>query len=363
MASTVGEDRPGNDDYQSDHMRLIFSEGFSFSGFERNRLYLNLKGQRFKDISGVSGIDSIADGRAAVLADFDNDGDLDVFVTTIQGQGHLLFRNNVGHDNNFIRITLEGKSSGKDAFGAVVRVKTSQGVLTRLKAGGSGFLAQHDPRLLFGLGQQENAHSVEVTWPSGEVQQLGPIKAGSSLRIVEGGNQYETVAEKSGKLPEPFSQEQVLWSKLKIKKGEMLPSLHMYSVDERVETDSPLGEKSAYFLNLWATWCSPCRKEMPELQRLLPDFKASGIELVGVSIDQDASRDQVQTFAKRLGISYPLYMIDEESIGMIFGEEVFVPLSILIDEAGRVVEVLAGWNTESEQRIHQLLESRASHLR
>ena len=45
-------------------------------------------------------------------------------------------------------------------------------------------------------------------------------------------------------------------------------------------------------LNLWATWCSPCRKEMPELQRLLPDFKASGIELVGVSIDQDASRDQ-----------------------------------------------------------------------
>ena len=359
----MGKDRPGNDDYQSDHMRLIFSEGFSFSGFERNCLYLNMKGQRFKNISGVSGIDSITDGRAAVLADFDNDGDLDVFVTTIQGQGHLLFRNNVGNDNNFIRITLEGKSSGKDAFGAVVRVKTSQGVLTRLKSGGSGFLAQHDPRLLFGLGHQEKAQSVVVTWPSGEVQQLGPIRAGSSLKIVEGSSQYETVVEKIGRLPDPFNQEQILWSKLKIKKGEILPRLHMYPVDERVETGSPLGEESAYFLNLWATWCSPCRKEMPELQRLLPDFRASGIALVGVSLDQEITRDGVQAFAKQLGISYPLYMIDEESIGMIFGEEVFVPLSVLIDEVGRVVEVFAGWNAESEQRIHQLLESRTSHSR
>ena len=81
----------------------MFGQGFSFSGYERDPLYLNLGGKTFTDISGVSGIDSITDGRAGVFADFDNDGDLDVFSTTIQNQVHLLFRNNVGQNNNYVR--------------------------------------------------------------------------------------------------------------------------------------------------------------------------------------------------------------------------------------------------------------------
>ena len=54
-----------------------------------------------------------------MFADFDNDGDLDVFSTTIQNQSHLLFRNNVGQDNNFLRVELEGggKDVSRDAFG------------------------------------------------------------------------------------------------------------------------------------------------------------------------------------------------------------------------------------------------------
>src|SRR5215467_3100329 len=106
---------------------------------------MNIGGKKFMDISGVSGIDSITDGRAAVFADFDNDGDEDVFLTTI-----LLFRNNVGQDSHWLRILLEGgKETGRDAYGSVVRVKTSAGTLTKVKAGGSGFLSQNDPRLLF----------------------------------------------------------------------------------------------------------------------------------------------------------------------------------------------------------------------
>src|SRR5829696_9950903 len=141
----------------------MFGQGFSFSGYERDPPYLNLGGKKFTDISGVSGIDSITDGRAGVFADFDNDGDLDVFVTTIQGQAHLLFRNNVGQENNWLRVALEGSgktAGGRDAFGAVVRVKTSQGTLTKIKSGGSGFVSQHDPRLLFGLGGDERAQEV-----------------------------------------------------------------------------------------------------------------------------------------------------------------------------------------------------------
>ena len=336
-------------------MRLIFNEGFSFSGFERNHLALNLAGRKFKDISGVSGIDSVRDGRSAVLADFDNDGDLDVFLTTIQGEGHLLFRNNVGQDNNRLRITLEGTASGKDAFGAVVRLKTAQGVLTRVKSGGSGFLAQHDPRLLFGLGKEEKVEWIEIAWPSGRLQRLGPIEAGTSLKIEEENDHLHRVAEKTIRLPDPLSHEQATWHKLKIRKGVELPHLELYSVQEGEKVTS-LKQGISYFLNLWATWCGPCRKEMPELQKLLPEFEAKEIQLLGISLDQDLEEGPIREFAEKLGISYPLYKIDEGGIAEIFGDQVFIPLSILIDRKGRVVDIFAGWNAQSERRIHRLLD-------
>ncbi len=104
-------------------LRGLIGEGFSFSGYERDQLMLNLGEGRFLDISGVSGLDSITDGRGSVFANFDNDGDLDVFLRTLQGTAHLMFRNNVGNAQGFLRIALEGRESTRDAFGAVVRVK------------------------------------------------------------------------------------------------------------------------------------------------------------------------------------------------------------------------------------------------
>src|SRR5690349_25139127 len=101
----------------------MFGQGFSFSGYERDPLYLNLGGKKFTDISGVSGIDSITDGRAGVFADFDNDGDLDVFSTSIQNESPLLFRNTIGQDSKCIRGILEGGNDiAGDASGSVVRV-------------------------------------------------------------------------------------------------------------------------------------------------------------------------------------------------------------------------------------------------
>ena len=115
----------------------MFGKGFSFSGYERDPLYLNLGNRKVLDISGCSGIDSVTDGRAGVFADFDNDGDLDVFMTTIQGQSHLLFRNNVGQENHWLRVALDGGASlGRDAFSSVVRLRTSAGILTKTKSGG-----------------------------------------------------------------------------------------------------------------------------------------------------------------------------------------------------------------------------------
>lgn len=183
--------------------RLMTERGFSFAGFERDTLFMSVgagrrgRARRFIDISGVSGVDSVGDGRGVVFADFDNDGDYDLFVTALQGASHLLFRNNVGQQNHYLRISLEGskvKAGGRDAFGSVVRVKSSQGTLTKMKAGGSGFISQHDPRLLFGLGGDSRAQSVEVAWAGGRVEKFrGDFAANSSVLLREGSGRAETL--------------------------------------------------------------------------------------------------------------------------------------------------------------------------
>jgi len=173
-------------------MKPLIQGGFSLGGFQRDVLFINLGTKRYFEISGISGIDSDTDGRSAIYADFDNDGDLDVFLTTIQGKSNLLFRNNVGQNSSWVRVSLKGTNSGHDAFGTIVRVKYSNGVQTKVKLGGEGYLSQHDPRLLFGIGADLRVDEIEVIWPSGLKQRFENISAGTHMRITEGQDKFET---------------------------------------------------------------------------------------------------------------------------------------------------------------------------
>lgn len=172
------------DAFLGEHLALL-KQDYSFSGYERDLVMLNLGDGRFMNISPVSGADSLSDGRAAVYFDFDDDGDTDIFLRAMHGPAHFLFRNEIGQDNHWLRVSLAGRASGTDAFGAVVRVKTELGILTRMKSGGSGFLSQSDPRLLFGLGDATKIEWVEVTWPGGRKQRVAGARPGAHLKVVE----------------------------------------------------------------------------------------------------------------------------------------------------------------------------------
>ena len=356
MAASEKVEQAGNQQYQTNHMSAIFQQGLSFSGFERDLLGLNLGGKQFLDISGVSGVDSITDGRGAIFGDFDNDGDSDIFLTTLQGKAHLLFRNNVGQENNFIRIHLEGSESGRDAFGTVVRLRTSAGTLTKIKAGGSGFLSQHDSRLLFGLGKDPAAEWIEIRWPSGTVQRFTDVAAGSTLKIREENDEFHLLAEKRFQLADPLSREEELFANLNFKQGEAFPDLKLRTLTgEVVDLRTLVRPGRRYFVNLWATYCLPCREEMPELQKLYPRFQDAGIELLGVSIDIDTA-DRVPQFLRDHGILYPAYTTEQSSVPKIFsGEEVVIPMSFLLDGKGKVLEVFTGWSRETEAKIHRLI--------
>jgi hypothetical protein len=143
-----------------------------------------------------------------------------------------MFRNNVGQSNNWLRISLAGgKDIGRDAFSAVVRVKTSAGTLTKIKSGSSGFISQHDPRLLFGLGKDGRAQSIEVTWPNGKVEKFaGDMNANTSLLLPEGAGRPEILESKSTKLPDPLSRADAIASSLKVAVGGALPNSSLKTI-------------------------------------------------------------------------------------------------------------------------------------
>lgn len=340
-----------------DQNSLINNQGFSFSGYERDPLYLNLGGKKFKDISGVSGIDSITDGRAGVFADFDNDGDLDVFMTTIQGEAHLLFRNNVGQKNKFIRFALEGgKEIGRDAFSSVVRVKTSHGIQTKIKDGGSGFISQHDPRLLFGLGEDERAESVEVTWSNGVVEKFeGNFKAGFSYLLKEGMGKASVLNFKSANLPDPLTKSEAFARSLKIAVGKDFPNVKLNTLNGKTTTINQLRKAGHKMLiNVWATWCLPCATEMPELEKLRTRFAANKIDLIGVSVDTEKDAD-IKGFVKNKRVTYPIFAGGISTIEQLYATDTLsVPMSILIDEKGKIVEIYAGWSAETQKKFEAL---------
>ena len=86
-------------------------------------------------------------------------------------------------------------------------------------------------------------------------------------------------------------------------------------------------------LNIWATWCAPCRQEIPVLEALHGRHRAEGLEVVGVSVDAAGEEQKVRDFAKEWAMSYPLWHDPEERVSTLY-LAVGVPASYLIDREG-----------------------------
>lgn len=88
-------------------------------------------------------------------------------------------------------------------------------------------------------------------------------------------------------------------------------------------------------LNVWATWCIPCRKEIPELQALHQDYSARGLRVLGVSVDASGADGDVADFAKSFGVTYTILRDPDEKVSAMFAIP-GVPASFLVDREGIV---------------------------
>ena len=131
------------------------------------------------------------DGRGVAVADFNNDGRLDLVMNT-NNETPVLYLNNLKKSGNSVELKLVGTASNRDAIGACVRLTAGGKTMMRQVEAGSGYASQMMLPLHFGLGKAERVDGIEIRWPSGRVQhfvgqELSTVMKGSrQFQIQEG---------------------------------------------------------------------------------------------------------------------------------------------------------------------------------
>lgn len=152
---------------------------------QKDLLFENVGG-KFKDITARSGpalqVERI--GRGLAVADFDNDGYLDVAITSL-GQRAVLLKNQGVRAGNWISLRPKGKKSNTFGLGATVRVQTSEGLQVREINNVASYLSSNDVRLHVGLGSARTIQQIEILWPSGARQVLTDVPANQVLVVEE----------------------------------------------------------------------------------------------------------------------------------------------------------------------------------
>lgn len=155
---------------------------------QEDQVFENLGDGTFADVSVRLGnyFEEEHVGRGACLGDYDNDGDVDIFIVNLNS-GAKFLRNNSGNKNNWMILNLVGTKSNRDGVGASIRLIAGDEVQIAQKKSTSGYLSQSDPRVHFGMAGHKQADRIEITWPSGEVQVLEQVPANQILTVTEPG--------------------------------------------------------------------------------------------------------------------------------------------------------------------------------
>ena len=174
----------GNSAIISDVKHWPPMEGRSLSGYQQKRVWINDGAGKFFNVAQAVGATDTYDGRAVALADLWNRGVLDVVVANQKGP-LLLYKNRGAPQNQWIAFALEGTSSNRSAIGAQVRLFWNHLEQVQEVSGGSGFGAQNQRRLHFGLGKPAHVEKAVIRWPSGKVQTLTEPQVGAVHQIKE----------------------------------------------------------------------------------------------------------------------------------------------------------------------------------
>src|ERR1700716_4674038 len=148
----------------------------------------------------------------------------------------------------------------------------------------------------------------------------------------------------------------------RIAKSTVAPDFSLESLEGKTMRLSDFRGK-AVLLNFWATWCGPCKIEMPWFVELQQKYGSQGLQIVGVAMD-DASKEDIAKFAKDMGVNYPV-LIGKEAVGDSYGGILALPETFFIGRAGKDVDKILGLRgkAEIEDAIKKALNTQPTQAR
>jgi peroxiredoxin len=357
----------------SDENEAISNLRHPFSGSERNRLFLNRAGKQFLDVSGLSGVDSPADGRVSVWWDYDRDGRQDLAVINSSSPLLQVYRNQITprdteSTHGFIAVRFVGGNrtthvseqfSNRNGFGAKVRVKLDSQSLLREHLPSQGLAGQNSSVMLIGIGEHDTVERLDITWPSGRMQSATEIAAGTAVTVYE--NADDRPADANPEWPPGFSMN--LWQRqfepspdrpnpsLAASRTRLNPTVILEAAHS--DTDAP----EVLVVTTMASWCTSCARHQPALNELRDSFSRSDVEVVGFAADPDDPADAVQEFLERYKASYPAIIDPPDELRVLIDRVLAeshasdaLPTSIVLSKDGRVISAEGGIPTVSQLR-------------
>lgn len=324
----------------------------SLSGNERNKLFMNRAGEAFSDMSGISGLDNIGDGRGFALFDYNRDGRQDIALVNANAPLFNLYRNAMKNHGNVIAVKFEGSNkaalpsrsqTNRDGFGALIIAEVTDGpTLKREHRCGEGFAAQNSNTMLLGIGSAKNVSRLTVRWPSGQVYTLENVAAGALITARESA---DTPFRTSTYLkPLPIPDRQVIER----------PAFAIAANDSEAKPDTKLR-----LYTTTATWCEACLRHLPEISAMTELLNADGIEIIAIPIDADDDKPKLEKYlaewkpAYRMLIDLPI--TDRAKVTSFItaqtgAESPPLPSSIVTDAEGNALLVTEGIPTVSDLR-------------
>lgn len=278
--------------------------GQSWSGNEPNCVFLNtgsspasaVRGTaasaRFAHFSGLSGLNFPDDARGIGVVDWDQDGDLDLWISNRTGPRLRLMRNEwseLGSSNRFVAFRLRGTKANRDSIGARVQVfvKGQPPLIQTLRAG-DGFCSQSGKWMHFGLGTDPVIERVTVRWPGGSSEEFRAIEPGARYSLVQGSGLAEVVPPRLGvQSATPTVQDPPKTSdSARVLLADRIPLPSMDYTTFSGQPKTMVGpQPKPVLVNLWATWCQPCLKELAEMKQQSRAIQDAGLDVVLLSVD------------------------------------------------------------------------------